>query len=198
MEEKKVLFGLAAGGGIASRLGNVFAWFGFALLVVGATTFPILGVGAIWETQIQEKPVWGSVESCADASEKKQKIADWDETLESDPRLELSSDIYELLDSQRLKYSSFNSDRCNRVFDHARSYQFKDKSRWFYGMEFSLTGYRFERSGGLGYTTWFSDTFPSSLLALSSWVVIILLNYLLWGAARILPWKRAVPEATEI
>ncbi|MDA7595881.1 hypothetical protein N8723_03855 [Luminiphilus sp.] len=195
MKETKVLLGLAAGAGIASRLGNVFAWFGFALLVVGATTFPILGVGAIWETQIQEKPVWGSVESCADVSDDKQKIADIDETLESDPSKKLTSDQFEWLDRMRLKYSSFDSDLCEE-WTHARHSQFKDKSGWRYGGEVGLSGnYGLDRD--LGYVSWFARAFPISLLTLASWLVIILLNYLLWGAARILPWKRAVPEATE-
>jgi hypothetical protein len=202
MKTRKILLGLAGGGGIAGRLGNVFAWLGFALLAVSATTFPILGGGAIWETQIQEKPVWGPVESCADAGDNKQKLAkifkQLEQKSESDPSQDSSNkDAYEKLDRLRISYSSFSGDNCDKTWDHARHYQFKEKSGWYYGTEYSLRSSRDRSNSELGYVSWFSETFPIPLLAFASWLVIILLNYLLWGAARILPWKRAVPEATE-
>lgn len=199
MKTRQILLGLADGGGIASRLGNVFAWFGFALLAVSATTFPILGLGAIWETQIQEKPVWGPVESCAGAADNKQKLAEifenFEEKLESDPGHRYNKDAYKRLDKLRIQYSSFDSDKCNRKQGHARHYQLKQKSGWYYGRQIELKWAHQKRE--LGYVTWFSETLPISLFALASWLIIILLNYILWGAARVLPWRSPVSEATE-
>jgi hypothetical protein len=148
------------------RISNVIAWLGFGCLLI----LP-LGFGGLAYDQFSEKPLLiGEVQSCRE--------------IQRSTNANLKAAYSHLVDLEE----------CSLYKNYA--------ARWSYkGVTFGLTAdvsWRINRLGyGIdipGYTHNVGTDLSGLIIpwALPLWLISVVLNYILFGSARLLPWKRAV------
>ena len=148
------------------RISNVIAWVGFGCLLI----LPV-GVGGLAYDQFREKPrLTGEVQSCRE--------------IQRSTSANLKVTYSHLVDLEECSLYNYYA------------------ARWSYkGVTFGLTGYRPWLINSLGYgidipgythnvgTDVAQSTVP---WALPLWLISIVLNYILFGSARLLPWRKVV------
>jgi hypothetical protein len=151
-------------GGVKHRLSNVLAWMGFVALV-GVLPFILMIPGVIWE-KYQETPVIENNDCYS-----------WRDMANNDNWL-ISEDA-----------EGFNFDQCEANGGWAVKWSYKGEKGWAYTNRY----YR-PKDYLPGYNRPWSDAardFDGLFsVALPTWIVILVINYIFWGSMRILPWKK--------
>lgn len=149
------------------RIGNVIAWLGFSCLLILS-----VGVGGLAYDQFREKPVLiGKVLSCKEIQRSTMNHR------------------------QRIAF--------RRLVDlESCSYYDEYAARWSYkGFTFAFTDRRASPIGKLGdsidipgYAHNVGTDFAKSIIPWASplWLISLISNYILFGSARLLPWRNAV------
>jgi len=164
---------------IRQRLGNVIAWVGFAALIFGVLPLTTLFLASVWEEMIQEQPKI-FILPC-------EKI---DETL---------TNFSDLVDA------GFDADRCpaSREVGYLRykgvvgGATYRGQANFFYGYDDKISEHSVKeklaaKGVGYSYRTWsrlYSYFFEPTAALSSLWVLCLILNYIFYGSARVLPWK---------
>jgi hypothetical protein len=148
------------------RISNVIAWLGFGCLLI----LPV-GVGGLAYDQFREKPLLiGEVQSCRE--------------IQRSTNASLKAAYTHLVDLEE----------CSLYNDYA--------ARWSYkGVTFGLTDDRAWLINTLrygidipGYTHNVGTDVADLIVpwALPLWLISVIANYILFGSARVLPWRKAV------
>ena len=150
--------------GVKHRLGNVLAWMGFVALL-GVLPFILMIPGLIWEGN-QEEPVT-----------ERNDCYSWRDMVNNDNWL-ISEDA-----------EGFNFDQCEANGGWAVRWSYKGDKGWaytdrYYRPQDSVPGYN------RPWTDAARDFDGLFSVALPTWIVILLINYIFWGSMRILPWKK--------
>ena len=151
--------------GVKQRLGNVLAWIGFVALL-GVLPFILMIPGLIWEGNQEEPRI------------RRESCLDWRDIKEPP--------VYDPLG---LYPPGFNYKECRASGLWGVWWEYKDKSGWAYTDRY----YR-PQDYVPGYNRPWSDAardFDGLFsVALPTWIVILVINYIFWGSMRILPWKK--------
>ena len=166
---------------VRQRLGNVLAWVGFACFLFGVVPMVVIAAGYIWETKIQEQPSAVTNVSCnylLDASEQDSDAAKSIATIEKHG-----------LDLERC--GTEGVDRVGIAIYDGEDYYFYLKSYQ------STDDYIKQRLAwqdvGYSYRNWkklFKKFADGLFFTAAAWLLSLILNYIFFGSARFLPWKK--------
>jgi len=153
------------------RISNVIAWVGFVGMLLVATT---VAVGIWYESR--EKPELVLLEKCKtfDTAEY------WNENA--------------LFAAVAKKYSSETQlERCKEKYNSIAMWYFKEDVVVLTGPRFDIDSlwYVAKKIDGFTYVSK-SDLRQFFWFGLPLWLISAVLNYILFGSARLLPWKKAV------
>ena len=152
--------------GVKHRLSNVLAWMGFVALL-GALPFILMIPGLIWEGN-QEEP-----------STRYETCTKWRGMPDQPPLSGYYRDT---------KPPGFNYEECiGKTF--GVWWDYKGETGWAY-----THSPRRPQSYVPGYRREWLDAgevfFDLAVISLPTWIVILVINYIFFGAFRALPWKR--------
>lgn len=166
---------------VRQRLSNVLAWVGFACFLLCVVPIAVITAGYIWETVIQEQPSAVANVSCnylLDYSEQDSDKAKFIAKMEKDG-LDLERCGTEGVD--RLGIAMYGGEP---YYFYLKSYQstddyIKQRLAW--------------QDVGYSYRNWkklFKKFAEGLFFIAAAWLLSLVLNYIFFGSARFLPWKK--------
>jgi hypothetical protein len=106
--------------------------------------------------------------------------------------LEVRPDPYQVAKLEELGVNWRPLSKCKRLGGWIHVWTYKDDIRWNYHNAVSLNRFDFADQYGDYYPISSHDFLDQSLWGLPLWLISVVLNYILFGSARLLPWKGAV------
>ena len=166
---------------VRQRLSNVLAWVGFACFLFGVVPIAVVTAGHFWETKIQEQPSAVTNVSCnylLDASEQ-----------DSDEAKNIANIEKHGLDLERC--GTEGVDRVGIAIYDGEDYYFYLES---YQSTHDYIKQRLAwQDVGYSYKYWkngFRAIEKFFIFIATAWLLSLVLNYIFFGSARFLPWKK--------
>ena len=185
---------------IRQRLGNVIAWVGLAALICGVLPLTVLTAGSIWEAEIQTQPSITVGECSLFSSDADQERK---ETLSNLVRMGFEPERC------NLDYESNLPGPHKRAFERAlisgqafALVMWDDQPYFFYDSKevleskysnphHNIKRWLSDRKIGYSYRRFHihSDWYAVLVIMTGLWIFILVINYIFYGSARVLPWK---------